>query len=220
MRSKAPSMEARSSLGSGDADGPGSPAVEAPMQRGSRSLLRDINVSLLIELVRRSGPISRAELARQSGLSAANGLHDRGPAARAWNLHRGRNGTLERRSPARASQCGPESRLCDRDQAAWRRSDDGGLRSRRPSHSDRGGIGFAGRRSSGRYQAIEQETRRALRAAAVPRSRSSAWGSACPGSSTPVEACASSPTCSSGATRISHNPSGAVCDCPSGSTTT
>ena len=41
-----------------------------PLQRGSRSLLRDINVSLLIELVRRSGPISRADLARQSGLSA------------------------------------------------------------------------------------------------------------------------------------------------------
>jgi len=32
--------------------------------------LRDINLSLLIELVRRSGPISRAELARQSGLGA------------------------------------------------------------------------------------------------------------------------------------------------------
>ena len=61
MRSKAPSMEARSSLGSGDADGPGSPAVESPMQRGSRALLRDINVKLrLIELVRRSGPISRS----------------------------------------------------------------------------------------------------------------------------------------------------------------
>jgi predicted NBD/HSP70 family sugar kinase len=33
-------------------------------------LLRDLNSSLLIELVRASGPISRAELARQSGLSA------------------------------------------------------------------------------------------------------------------------------------------------------
>jgi N-acetylglucosamine repressor len=39
-------------------------------RRGSRSLLRDLNVSLLIELVRRAGTISRADLARQSSLSA------------------------------------------------------------------------------------------------------------------------------------------------------
>jgi predicted NBD/HSP70 family sugar kinase len=38
--------------------------------RASRSLIRDFNVSLLIELVRRAGSISRAELARQSQLSA------------------------------------------------------------------------------------------------------------------------------------------------------
>jgi len=38
--------------------------------RASRSLMRDINVSLLIELIRRAGQISRAELARQSQLSA------------------------------------------------------------------------------------------------------------------------------------------------------
>lgn len=38
--------------------------------RASRSLLRDINVGLLIELVRQAGSISRAELARQSQLSA------------------------------------------------------------------------------------------------------------------------------------------------------
>src|SRR5579871_2723607 len=44
--------------------------IEAPLRRGSRALLRDLNVSLLIELVRGSGPISRAELARRSGLSA------------------------------------------------------------------------------------------------------------------------------------------------------
>lgn len=48
----------------------GNPAVRSPLRRGSQSLLRDINVSLLIELVHRSGPISRADLARQSGLSA------------------------------------------------------------------------------------------------------------------------------------------------------
>jgi len=38
--------------------------------RDSRSSTRDRNVSLLIELVRRFGPISRAELSRQSQLSA------------------------------------------------------------------------------------------------------------------------------------------------------
>ena len=47
---------------------------EAPVRpnppRASRSLLRDSNVSLLIELIRVAGSISRAELARQSRLSA------------------------------------------------------------------------------------------------------------------------------------------------------
>ncbi len=46
------------------------PAVYPNAPRASRSLMRDINVSLLIELIRRSGQISRAELARQSQLSA------------------------------------------------------------------------------------------------------------------------------------------------------
>jgi N-acetylglucosamine repressor len=46
------------------------PVVRPNPPRASRSLLRDINVSLLIELVRRAGSISRAELARQSQLSA------------------------------------------------------------------------------------------------------------------------------------------------------
>jgi predicted NBD/HSP70 family sugar kinase len=61
---------ARSPLRSLDSDGPSGSVAGSSLQRGSRALLRDINVSLLIELVRRSGPISRAELARQSGLSA------------------------------------------------------------------------------------------------------------------------------------------------------
>ncbi len=43
---------------------------DLPGQRGSRALLRDLNVNLLIELVRQGGPISRADLARQSELSA------------------------------------------------------------------------------------------------------------------------------------------------------
>ena len=46
------------------------PAATFSSRRGSRSLLRDLNVSLLIELVRRAGTISRADLARQSSLSA------------------------------------------------------------------------------------------------------------------------------------------------------
>ena len=47
-----------------------------PGQPGSRSLIRDLNVSLLIELVRRFGLVSRADLARESQLSA--------PTARQW----------------------------------------------------------------------------------------------------------------------------------------
>jgi len=46
------------------------PGARPNPPRASRSLQRDINVSLLIELVRRAGSISRAELARQSQLSA------------------------------------------------------------------------------------------------------------------------------------------------------
>ena len=41
-----------------------------PSRRGSHSHLRDLNVSLLIELARQFGPISRADLARQSQISA------------------------------------------------------------------------------------------------------------------------------------------------------
>lgn len=51
---------------------PGRPGTgELPGQRGSRELLRDLNVSLLIELVRQAGPVSRADLARRSELSPA-----------------------------------------------------------------------------------------------------------------------------------------------------
>jgi N-acetylglucosamine repressor len=46
------------------------PGVKSELTRASRSLLRDNNVSLLMELIRRSGSISRAELARRSQLSA------------------------------------------------------------------------------------------------------------------------------------------------------
>src|SRR5579863_3309089 len=46
------------------------PAAQRIAQRGSRTLMRELNVSLIIELVRSAGSISRAELARQSQLSA------------------------------------------------------------------------------------------------------------------------------------------------------
>jgi N-acetylglucosamine repressor len=52
------------------ADDQGEIATDFSSRRGSRALLRDLNVSLLIELVRRAGSISRAELARRSSLSA------------------------------------------------------------------------------------------------------------------------------------------------------
>ncbi|MFI5035017.1 MAG: ROK family protein [Acidimicrobiales bacterium] len=60
----------RFSAASPDAKGEWGPAARSGLPRASRSLLRDINVSLLIELVRRAGSISRADLARQSQLSA------------------------------------------------------------------------------------------------------------------------------------------------------
>lgn len=53
------------------ADAVGTATDGTALRRGSRELLRDLNSSLLIELVRESRPISRADLARQSGLSAA-----------------------------------------------------------------------------------------------------------------------------------------------------
>ena len=42
----------------------GNPTAERIAQRGSRTLMRELNVSLIIELVRSAGSISRAELAR------------------------------------------------------------------------------------------------------------------------------------------------------------
>jgi len=61
----------RSSFEAPDANGHRGPVARPDSQRASRSLLRDLNVGLLIELVRRAGSISRADLARQSLLSAA-----------------------------------------------------------------------------------------------------------------------------------------------------
>lgn len=64
------SQPERSSLEAPDANGPRGLAARTDSQRASRSLLRDLNVSLIIELVRRADSISRADLARQSLLSA------------------------------------------------------------------------------------------------------------------------------------------------------
>src|ERR1039457_3251408 len=64
------SQPERSSLEAPDANGHRRPAARPDSPRASRSLLRDLNVSLLIELVRRCGTISRADLARQSLFSA------------------------------------------------------------------------------------------------------------------------------------------------------
>src|SRR5271156_717811 len=64
------SQPERSSVEAPDANGHRGPVARTDSQRASRSLLRDLNVSLLIELVRRAGSISRADLARQSLLSA------------------------------------------------------------------------------------------------------------------------------------------------------
>ena len=66
----AQSQPERSSKEDHNANDRGGPAAGFGTRRGSRSLLRDLNVSLLIEIVRRAGSISRADLARQSSLSA------------------------------------------------------------------------------------------------------------------------------------------------------
>jgi N-acetylglucosamine repressor len=66
----AASQPERSSFEAPKTDNGREPAGRPNPPRASRSLLRDFNVSMLIELVRRAGSISRAELARQSQLSA------------------------------------------------------------------------------------------------------------------------------------------------------
>src|ERR1019366_1584385 len=60
----------RFSSGTPDTNSERGPAGRPIPPRASRSLLRDINVGLIIELVRQAGSISRADLARQSQLSA------------------------------------------------------------------------------------------------------------------------------------------------------
>ena len=62
------------------------PAAGFSTRRGSRSLLRDLNVSLLIELVRRAGTVSRADLARQSRLERADRVEHRRQTDQARHL--------------------------------------------------------------------------------------------------------------------------------------
>ncbi len=162
---------ARPSIDSSDSDNSGNPAGESPLRRGSRSLLRDLNVSLLIELVHRSGPVSRADLARQSGLSAptvstiVGQLLDRGifiEVAMAPS-NGGRPPVLLKVDPKAGYVIGIKLRgdglttvVCDLDTQV--------MATQEASASLVGDPGAA-------IQAIEEETRKALRAAGVPRSK-------------------------------------------------
>jgi predicted NBD/HSP70 family sugar kinase len=67
---KPPQQASASAAEHGEADRDPGRVVDLPGRTGSRSLIRDLNVSLLIELVRRLGPVCRADLARVSQLSA------------------------------------------------------------------------------------------------------------------------------------------------------
>ena len=153
------------------AEDAGSPLLESPMQRGSRALLRDINVSLLIELVRRSGPISRAELSRQSGLSAptvstiVGQLLERGIFLEVATApsNGGRPPVLLSMDPKAGYVIGIKLRgdglttvVCDLDAQVIA--------------TEEALVSLVGDPAAA-VQAIEQETRKALHAAAVPRSK-------------------------------------------------
>jgi predicted NBD/HSP70 family sugar kinase len=133
--------------------------------------LRDLNVSLLIELVRSSGPISRADLARQSGLSAPTvstivgelverGIVIEGATAPA---NGGRPPVLLNLDPTAGFVIGIKLRgdglttvVCD-------------LNARVVATAE-ASVSLVGDPAAA-VVAIEQETRRALRDAAVPRSK-------------------------------------------------
>jgi N-acetylglucosamine repressor len=164
-----------------DADHLGSPAVESPSRRGSRALLRDINVSLLIELVRRSGRISRAELARQSGLSAptvstiVGHLLERGIFIEVATApsNGGRPPVLLQVDPKAGYVIGIKLRrdglttvVCDLDAQVMA--------------TDEAAVSLVGDPAAA-IQAIEQATRMALREAAVPRSKVLGVGIGLPG---------------------------------------
>ena len=102
------------------------PAAGYSTRRGSRSLLRDLNVSLLIELVRRAGTVSRADLARQSRLSAptVSNIVDKLIKRGIFNeVSSRRRAAVAPRPPQHRS----EGRVRDRDQVACRWAYDGGL---------------------------------------------------------------------------------------------
>ncbi len=146
-------------------------AAEPVLRRGSRALLRDLNSSLLIELVRASGPISRAELARRSGLSAPTvstivgrlverGILVEGATAPASG---GRPPVLLDIDPTGGYVVGIKLRgdglttvVCD-------------LRTTVVATME-ASVSLVGDPGAG-IEAIERETRRALRVAAVPRSK-------------------------------------------------
>jgi N-acetylglucosamine repressor len=161
----------RSAVSTLDVDGSAGPAVESRLRRGSHSLLRDINVSLLIELVHRSGPTSRADLARQSGLSAptvsniVSQLLDRGIfiEVAVAPSNGGRPPVLLKVDPKAGYVIGIKLRgdglttvVCDLDAQVMA--------------TEETPISLVGDPAAA-IQAIEEATRKALRAAAVPRSK-------------------------------------------------
>ncbi len=154
-----------------DADSLGSPTAESPFRRGSRSLLRDINVSLLIELVRRARWISRADLARQSGLSAptvstiVGQLLERGIFIEVATApsNGGRPPVLLKVDPKAGYVIGIKLRgdglttvVCDLDAKVMA--------------TEEASVSLVGDPAAA-IRAIEQETRKALRDAGVPRSK-------------------------------------------------
>jgi len=102
-------------------------AVRPNPPRASRSLLRDFNVSLLIELVRRSVSISRAELARQSRLSAPTVSAIIDDLLKRGIVVENNYCTFKRGRPPVLPEFECQRWLRRRYQVTWRRADDGGL---------------------------------------------------------------------------------------------
>jgi N-acetylglucosamine repressor len=147
------------------------PAARPNSPRASRSLIRDFNVSLLIELVRRAGSISRAELARQSQLSA--------PTVSAIVDHLMKRGIVVETTTAPSSGGRPPVLLSVDPKAGYvvgiKLRGDGvttvvcDLDAQIVSSNERY-VPLVGEPMAA-LDAIEEETRRALRDAAVPASK-------------------------------------------------
>jgi N-acetylglucosamine repressor len=170
-KSDAASQPERSSSESLDKKDERGPAVRPNPPRASRSLIRDFNVSLLIELVRRAGSISRAELARQSQLSA--------PTVSAIVDHLMKRGIVVETTTAPSSGGRPPVLLSVDPKAGYvvgiKLRGDGvttvvcDLDAQIVSSNERY-VPLVGEPMAA-LDAIEEETRRALRDAAVPASK-------------------------------------------------